>query len=128
MDFSNLLKQTKDVDIHGIKVTIKKYSLGFSEWLSLKTFEGREVKPLGNDKVQIKAGEKALALVSPVERLVEGVVVWDLKDDKGEVVKPTHAVVTELVKEYPEFAGTILEEIEEFNRVTDDKKKSSETS
>lgn len=127
MSFANLLKQEESFEIGSVKVKIKKFSYAFTEWLSLKSYEGRTLKVNKSQKDSMiieDAGEKSSYRVAPREKILEAVTWWDLHDEAG-VNAPINAeTVGELLEGYPEFCEALLLKIDAFNILDASKKKS----
>jgi hypothetical protein len=118
MKISGLLKETKTAEIQGQKFTVKKYPLGFYEYLSAKSMEGRQVgygedgKP---DKVNIIYTPK-WDLEDFIDQLFYGLASWGLVGEDGYAVALTRETCQEFLEEYPDTAKEVLMEIVAFNR------------
>jgi hypothetical protein len=131
MTFSNLLEQTKKVTVGGVGITLKKFSFGFTNWLALKQYEGRELKLDEKDTktyfVQ-SAGTIENYQFAPREKILNAVKSWDLKKQDGAAVEVSPEVVEDLLQEHAEFCQLLLFEIDEFCTLDEGKKKSLENS
>ena len=131
MIFSNLLKQTTDIEIGGVKITIKKFSFGFTSWLALKQFEGRDLRVDDKDKKTLtvkNAGVIGDYQFAAKEKILNAVQKWDLLTEDGTAVEITPEVVQDLIDTQGDFCGLLLLAIDDFCILSQDKKKSLDNS
>lgn len=126
MGFSNLIKQTKEIEIDGVAFVLKKFSVGFDQWLSLKTMESREMEFTDTGKVR-KIGAVSRPEVFQeiaAEKIAAGVESWGL-ENAGQSVPVSPLAAAELARDFASTAEKLLAEIKAFNEPLSEEKKSS---
>jgi hypothetical protein len=133
MEFSGIIRSTRDVVLGDIPVTVKKYPVGFKSWAYIKDLEGKQVEILDQNSTDanqdsttkqmrfIGAGDYKALRESNIERILNGVAAWGFKTAKGEAVPIVREAAEALVDEYPDVAEVLLGEIESFNAGLDSK-------
>ena len=114
MGFSQLVQETKKVDVLGVNVTLKKLPYGFTSYYVQRMSEIKDLK------VKEKYKEENVLLS---EYLMSGIKAWDLKNEKGYVVPVDETVLLDLLSDYHEFNNQLGEEIMNFNTLPTELKK-----
>lgn len=114
MVISGLLKSEATVEVEGIKMVVKRYPLGFYEYLQLKSIEG---KSLTYEKGQLKKVESFgnYDIELYVDQLINGLQSWQLLDTNGYAIPLNRENCMSLLQDYPDFAKQVLELISKHN-------------
>lgn len=129
MTITGLLKSTKIVEVNGKKITLKKFPLGYYEYLQAKGMEGKRI----SYDEEGKATEVNLIYTPKydvediAEQLFNGVSSWELIDETGYRNELSLENCLALIHDFPEFAKLILKQVVAFNipLVTGEVKKKS---
>jgi hypothetical protein len=116
MNISNLLKSTKTVEIQGKKLTVKKFPLGFFEYLQSKSQEGKQFNYEDGKLQNVNmVFTPKYDLEETADQLFYGLESWDLIDDQGYAIPLTRENTMTVVTDYPDFSKEILKAVIEIN-------------
>ncbi len=114
MNISGILQQTKVTEVEGKKLTLKKYPLGFMEYLRMKSLEGKSLTYEGRSLKKVESFGVYDASIY-ADQLYQGLNSWELIDETGYAIELTSEACLTLVEDYPDFAQSIIKEINLFN-------------
>ncbi len=128
MEYSDLVRNRRDVVIYGVPVTLRLHSVAFRHYSQLLAMEGRTIEREdfadGKSQTIVKdAGTMAGYQKIIRATILDGVVAWGLKTKEGESVPITEAVLIALDDKFPEFIRELFDQLEDFNTPLDASKK-----
>ena len=121
MTFSNLLLKTKKIEIQGVNVVIKKWSVGF-------TIRNGLVRQdlFGNEDIKVPTPDLDKLYDYLAEQVFEGLVSWDIATEDNQPYELTVENVKNVIVRYRDFHDDLIKEISAFNSsVTEEAKKKS---